>query len=423
MRKLKQYYKQARQIWKSNPLFSIISVLATALTITFSMILYMVFAFRTTDMEPEIHRSRTLYSDSGRSYLTKDHSQANTGMSYTTAKNIFGNLQHAETVSYFMYKGEGSGFVGTSPSNFEKKIVSPVDDNYFRIFHYHFIAGGPFTSEQSDAARREAIITDKVAMQFFNTTDVIGKNIMIMFTDYKITGVVQSFSSLFNKAYSDVWTIVDKNEMNGAPNRSEGLIGDCLVAVVAKKGSSLQELRREIDENIAELNKKLREFTFEQTMHTQAESNFFKDNNIDPSRIFILLILILLIVPSINMSGLLSSQIKKRKAEIGIRKAYGASNITIGGQLLFENLLLTLVGGIIGLLLSICAVQLFKNILLGDIMTINASDNFHLPLKAFFRPALFISAFLFCLIINLMSAIIPVWNASRTSIIETIKGE
>lgn len=419
----KHYYKQVIQLWKSNPLFSAISVLATALTITFVMVLYMVYAFRTTDMEPEINRSRTLYSDLGYSYLTKDRSQANRGMSYTAAKNIFANLEHAETVSYFMAKGEGAGFVGTSRANFEKKIVSPVDNNYFRIFNYDFIAGTPFTPEQADAARREAIITDKVAMQFFNTTDVIGKNIMIRFTDYKITGVVRSVSSLFNKAYSDVWIVVDKTAMDWAPDRSEGLVGNCLVAVVAKKGSSLKALEKEIDENITAFNHNLREFTFEQAVHTQAQSNFFQESNTNPARIFIILMLILLIVPAINMSGLLSTQIKKRSAEIGIRKAYGASNIQIGGQLLFENLWLTLIGGIIGLLLSITVVLLFKNALLGDIMTVNVMENFHLPLSAFFRPLLFVFAFLFCLIVNLLSAIIPVWNASRTTIIETIKGE
>lgn len=420
---IEQYYKQVLQLWKSNPLFSTISVLATALTITFVMVLYMVYAFRTTNMAPEINRSRTLYSDRGYSFMTKNRSHANRGMSYAAAKNIFGDLEHAETVSYFVNKGEGAGFVGTSRANFEKKIVSPVDDNYFRIFSFDFVAGGPFTSEQADAARREAIITDKVAMQFFNTTDVIGKNIMIRFTDYKITGVVRSVSSLFNKAYSDIWTVVDKNSMNWAPDQSEGLVGNCLVAVVAKKGSSLKALEKEIDERITALNNNLREFTFQQTVHTQAQSNFFQGTDINPIRIFIILILILLIVPAINMSGLLSTQIKKRSEEIGIRKAYGANNTQIGGQLLFENLILTLAGGIIGLLLSISVVLLFKNALLGDIMTVNVMESFHLPLGVFFRPLLFLFAFIFCLIINLLSAIIPVWNASRTTIIETIKGE
>lgn len=418
-----RYYKQVVQLSKSNPLFTTLSVLGTALTIAFVMILYMVYAFRTVDMAPEANRSRTLYSETGYSYLTKDRSQANRGMSYNAAKTIFGNLAHAESVSYFMQKGEGIGFIGTSPSNYEKRIVSPVDDNYFRVFNYDFIAGGPFTEEQADAARREVIITDEIAMKFFNTTEVIGKNITIGFADYKITGVLKSVSSLFNKAYSDAWIVINKDIMNWMPERSEGLTGNCQVAVVTKKGSSLKELREEIDENIKKLNNNLREFTFELTMNTQAQANFFQKSEVQPAQIFTVLILILLIVPAINMSGLLSTQMKKRSPEIGIRKAYGASNAQVANQLIIENFLLTLAGGLIGLLLSIIAIFLFKNAFLGDIMTINVADNFVLPLNAFFRPSLFLSAFLFCLIINLLSAIIPVWNASRTTIIETIKGE
>ena len=419
---IKQYYKQAMQLWKSNPLFATISILATGLTITFVMVLYMVYAIRTVDISPEINRSRTLYSNNGYSYLTKDHSKANRGMSYNAAKTIFGNLEHAETVSYFTYKGEGVGFIGTSQSDFDKGIISTVDNNYFKIFNYDFIQGEPFTKEQADAARKEAIITDKIAIKFFNTTDVIGKEVRIGLSSYfKITGVVKSMSSVFNKAYSDVWIVVDKNSMNW--ESSEDLRGNCITAIVAKQGSSLKQLNKEIEENVKKLNDNLREFTFELEMNTHAQSNFFEDSKINPARIFVVLIFILLIVPAINMSGLLSTQLKKRSSEVGIRKAYGASNSQVAKQLLYENFILTIVGGIIGLLFSVITIFVFKDAFLSDLMTFNVSDSFHLPLKALFRPSLFLLAFIFCLLINLLSAIIPVWSASKKTIIETIKGE
>ena len=159
-------------------------------------------------------------------------------------------------------------------------------------------------------------------------------------------------------------------------------------------------------------------------MVTQAQASFFQgDRKINPAQIFILLIFILLVVPAINMSGLLSTQMKKRNEEIGSRKAYGASNWQVGSQLLFENFVLTIVGGIVGLLLSFIALAVFKNILLADIMTINAAESFNLPLTLFFNPSVFLLMFIFCLVINLLSAIVPVWNASRTTIIQTIKGE
>lgn len=420
---LKHYFKQIVQLWKSNPLFSLISVLATAFTIAFVMTLYMVYAFRTADMPPEINRSRSLYSGDGYSYLTKDRSNANRGMSKSAAEKIFGHLQNAETVSYVVNKGEGVGFVGTSPANREKRIVSPVDDKYFQVFKFNFLAGNPLTDEQFDAQSKVAVITDKLALGLFGGVDeAMGKTITIGFNDHRVVGVVKSVSSLFNKAYSDVWIVADKLSMDWGQEYSEGLRGMCRVIVVAKKGASLKKLQAEIDENIKKLNDGLRDFTFELKMSSHPQASFFGDKMAHPARIIVILILILLVVPAINMSGLLSTQMKKRNEEIGVRKAYGASNGQVGRQLLFENLMLTLVGGVAGLLLSFAAVALLKDRLLADLMTVNASESFSLPASAFFNPWLFVLMLLFCLFINLLSAIVPVWNASRTTIIETIKG-
>lgn len=420
---IRQYLRQVAQLWRANPLFSLISALATALTIAFVMTLYMVYSFKTMDMAPESNRSKLLYSLRGFSYLTKDQSQMQSGLSAKVAKQIFGQLQGAEIVSYCVDKGEGAAYVGTSAVNSDKAVVSPVDDAYFRIFQFEFLAGQAFTAEQAQAGRRECIITDRLATKLYGTVDALGKTVSINFRDYRVVGVVKAVSSFFNRAYSDVWVTFDQEDLNWDPERSEGLLGNCQVFVVAKRGVSLPELEKEIEAKVVEVNDNLREFTFELTMTTQAQSGFFAGEQTNPIKIFVFAILILLIVPAINMSGLLSTQMKKRQAEIGVRKAYGATNAEITGQLLFENLLLTLIGGIVGLLLSFGTIAFFKNLLLADIMTINASEAFELPVEAFFSPQLFGWMLLFCLFVNLLSAAFPVWNASRTTIIQIIKGE
>ena len=415
--------RQVARLWKSNPLFSFISVLATALTIAFVMTLYMVYSFKTMDIAPEINRSRLLYSERGFSYLTKDQSQMGTGLSGKVARQIFGQLQGTEVVSYCVDKGEGAAYVGTSAINSDKAVVSPVDDAYFRIFRFEFLRGQAFTAEQARAGRRECIITDRLATKLYGSTEALGKTVSINFRDYRVVGIVKAVSSFFNRAYSDVWVTFDQEDLNWAPERSEGLLGNCQVFALAKPGVSLSELEKEIEAKVTEVNNDLREFTFELTMTTQAQSGFFAGEKTNPVKIFVFAILILLVVPAINMSGLLSTQLKKRQAEIGVRKAYGATNTEITKQLLFENLLLTFIGGVVGLLLSFGTITFFKNLLLSDIMTINATEAFDLPIEAFFSPQLFGWMLLFCLLVNLLSAAFPVWNASRTTIIQIIKGE
>ena len=46
------------------------------------------------------------------------------------------------------------------------------------------------------------------------------------------------------------------------------------------------------------------------------------------------------------------SRIAERSSEIGIRKAFGATKIILTGQFIVENIILTLIGGVIGVLLS-----------------------------------------------------------------------
>ncbi len=420
---LRQYLKQIKYILKSSPLFSTISILATALTITFVMVLFMIYSFKTNDIAPESNRSRVLYSTKGYSYRTENHSNANTGMSYKAAKSIFGELQNGDVVSYSALKGEGAALVGTSTSNSDKRIISLVDENYFKIFQLHFIRGGAFNSEQVDATRKDAIITDRLALKLFNTTDAIGKEININFIPYRITGVVKSFSPLFNKAYSDVWCVVEKENLTWMASYCEGLVGNTQVMVLCKEGVSISKLEKEIEERIKSFNELLQDFTFEVGVKSHPQESFFQSEHINPIKVFTLLIVIILLVPAINMSGLLSSQMKKRETEVGVRKAYGANSKQIASQLIFENMVLTLIGGVVGVILSSVAILLFKDILLADLMTMNAADGFNLPLSLFFNPAIFLSTLVFSLIINFLSAMVPVWKISKKSIINILKGE
>ena len=113
---------------------------------------------------------------------------------------------------------------------------------------------------------------------------------------------------------------------------------------------------------------------------------------------------------------------KKRMEELGIRKAFGAMNRTLLMQVLYENLLLTLLGGVAGLLLSYGLVSLFKGWLLGrynwDGSSLTASID--LSPGMFLNPAIFGYAFAFCLILNLLSALVPAWRALRKPVVDAL---
>ena len=66
-----------------------------------------------------------------------------------------------------------------------------------------------------------------------------------------------------------------------------------------------------------------------------------------------LLLLFLLLVPALNLLGVIQSAVQKRRAEMGVRKAFGATTGTLLCQVLYENGLTTLIGGVVGFGLSL----------------------------------------------------------------------
>ena len=130
--------------------------------------------------------------------------------------------------------------------------------------------------------------------------------------------------------------------------------------------------------------------------------------------------LILLIVPAINVSGLISSQMSRRMAELAVRKAYGASRSTLMVQLLRENLALAFAGALLGFLFSCIFLWLGKDWMLGDGAP---GTNFDVSVWLFLRPAVFVAVLVVCLLFNLLSVFIPAWHATRRPIAEVLGGE
>ena len=108
--------------------------------------------------------------------------------------------------------------------------------------------------------------------------------------------------------------------------------------------------------------------------------------------------------------------------ELGIRKALGAQNRTLLLQILYENLLLTLLGGLIGLLISYGLIFMLKGWLLGNYDWDGSSLTASIDLSPdmLINPAIFGYTLIFCLILNLMSALVPAWRALRRPIVDAL---
>lgn len=432
---MKPIIRQTLKLWRDNSLYSGIVVLATALIITFCMVLYMVHALQTNDFAPESNRSRILKSTMGYSWDDERHADYNTGMSSVVAKAIFEGLDGVEEVSYSANNrmSRNSAPTGTSPDNSYSRSFLRVDDAFFRIYDYHFVSGAPFTKEQSKAHRAEVIITDKLAKSVYGTTDVVGKTINIAREENMIVGVVEAVSSIFPNSYSEVWRTFDPSDFDWHDDAKD-LRGEIAVTLLVKEGYTKSEVEKQVASRVEEYNANRQDvyvFSVGVNEVDKVQIDLTTDvretwtgtaKKMNAGILILILMGIILLIPAINMAGIHSSQIEKRMMEVGVRKSYGASSCSIMGQFFVENLLLTLLGGVIGLILSIVMIQLLKDSLLMTTANFFATaGDFTIPWQFFFSPVLFLVMLLFCLLVNTLSAIIPVWRATKTPIVETLK--
>jgi len=119
-----------------------------------------------------------------------------------------------------------------------------------------------------------------------------------------------------------------------------------------------------------------------------------------------------------------STRMERRLGEMGVRKAFGASRSKHINQVLTENLLLTGLGGLAGLLLSYLIIFFTKNWVLdlgtsfGTVLPEGTSIDFSRTML--FNLKIFVIVLLACLAMNILSALVPVYRSLRKNITDSL---
>ena len=97
--------KQAIQLLKQNPLFSMLYMIGTALAICFTLVIVVVHYVKLAPIYPEYHRGKTLYLPNMR-LITPDENSYQSNVSYLALKEWFYPLKNAAAVSANAVEGD-----------------------------------------------------------------------------------------------------------------------------------------------------------------------------------------------------------------------------------------------------------------------------------------------------------------------------
>ena len=384
---IKQYIKQSIQMLKENRLVSVISIAGTAISIAMIMVVVLVFQIQFANFYPENNRDRMMYVDSGTEVKTSNGWNRG-NMSPEAVKVCFYSLEIPEAVSGYAMQLKPLSIPGKRM--YKGYQIKYTDTGFWKVFSFRFLTGKPFTQADFDSGITQAVVSESVARKLYGTTDVVGKTVIIDLTTYTVCGVVKDVSRAADTAFGDVWVPYTTDRILMTNTSSENMAGWFSICLLAKDSRDFEAIRHELLKQIERYN------WMKHLLETGS------------------LLLFLLLVPALNLLGVTQSAVQKRRAEMGVRKAFGATYGVLVRQILYENSVITLIGGLVGLLLSLLLLPVCKDFLLQSRDTALSGD-------MIFQPAVFLLALFFSLLLNLLSAGIPAMRIARQKIVISLK--
>ncbi len=414
---------------KKQPLLSIVSIAGTALAIFLIMIIVMIDEVKVAPFAPESNRDRwlvqTAASIGNKEWgSTPDNNSSNGGMSYELIRRTFYEMQTPEAVGAFTWSNTESHLSVPGKASFGA-WRKDTDHGFWNVMDFTFISGHPYNEADVESGRQVAVISESLARKLFETTDCEGREFSIDHVPYRVAGVVRDVSNLTSHAKADLWVPLTSNGVDKFTWCT--YMGALSAIIVAPSKADIPAVREEYnkvwDKFESEIAESGWEFYRRQRPYDQFTSINTRGANMEPDmesvkRHNFLVYTILLLIPAINLSSMTQSRLRHRREEIGVRRAFGATRFAIMSEIFIESLIITIIAGLIGLLLSIAFIFLGgKSVLAGG------ADVTGLKLGMILNFGVFGLALLFCFLMNLISATLPSWQASRTNIVNSLTGD
>jgi len=330
---------------------------------------------------------------------------------YALLDRTIRDLPGAEVVSIAQFPDRMAVYAdGSKVELFLKR----VDGNFWRVFDFDLLSGELFTQADEEAARFVAVVNRSTAEGLFGSPgEALGSTIDVDGQSFTVSGVVEDVPFSGFRSFGDVWVPISTSKSKAYRDQYSGL---SFGFVLAKNRSDFPALKAEFQSRLAATPLPPDDDRWE-TMETSLDTPL--EGLVRTLRLpsvtwlrgfFVIAGLLFMVLPAINLVNLNLSRIMERASEIGVRRAFGARRGTLVLQFLVENLVLTFIGGILGLAVSTLVLE-----------GINATGI--IPRSEFaLNPRVFALGVLAAIVFAILSGVYPAWRMSRMQPVEALKG-
>jgi predicted permease len=277
--------------------------------------------------------------------------------------------------------------------------------------------GRVFTQQEDDGHATVAVLSYHMwQSRFHGDPNILGNKILLDRKPYVVIGVMPrnfEFPLVAGRLnQSELWVPMsfspDELSPTSAANWGYNMVGRL------KPGLSLEQANQDADRVAREV---MRNFPPEfKQIHITAHVNSLKESSVKAGKplvhILMYAVLVVLLIACLNVAGLLLVRAIRRRRELAVRLALGASPRALLGNSLMEGILLSGTGGVLGLFLAAIALQVTVPLLPESMPRI---DGIHLDAGVVFF------ALVLALLTGALCGLAPAFAAIRTRVNENLK--
>jgi putative ABC transport system permease protein len=308
-----------------------------------------------------------------------------------------------------------SGHVIYGNVNWNPDEMLGVGPDYLTVRNWQLRSGNFFTGREISSADKVCVIGQTLVVKLFQTTNPLGQTIRVKNIPFRVIGVlVAKGANLVGQDQDNIllmpFTTVRKRLQGSNFNSVDAIF------VSARRMDQMTQAAYEIDQLLYERHRIVpgKEPDYEINNTTEI-ANVLSIITGTMTLLLSAIAAISLLVGGVGVMNIMLVSVTERTREIGIRMAVGARGKDIMRQFLVESVMLSSIGGLVGVLLGIAAS-------IGITKVINSfSNGTEWPVVVSFQAA--VVAMLFAAAVGIFFGFYPARRASRLDPIEALRYE